>query len=102
MSPGRRRSFGERARASVRRARAGKAAGLTGFAVRSADVLRRFTGADAAAGTRSRRPVMRRHGESAQIWEERSHDGHDDRQLAALRAELDRELGRLARPPDER
>jgi hypothetical protein len=34
-------------------------------------------------------------------WQEQAADAYDDRQLAALRRELDTELGRLTRPQND-
>jgi hypothetical protein len=88
-------SLGDRARRSAQRARAGRPAGLAGIAYRALSrggaAGRHVVAAASAVTTR----------ESAHVWDERPHDGHDDGELASLRAELDRELDRLTRPPQE-
>jgi len=62
------------------------------------EALRRFAERPRVLGPAAR-PL--RPSESAHVWDERVHDGHDDTELAALRAELDRELDRLTRPGEE-
>jgi hypothetical protein len=82
-------SLGDRAKRSAQRARAGRPSGLAGFAYRAL-----------SRGAVPRGPSTPVRREAAHVWDERSHDGHDDAHLADLRAELSRELDRLAHPPE--
>ena len=87
-------SLGDRLRTSARRARAGRGGGLAGPLLARLSVDDRAEPDIATDTDAQAEPV-------SDPWQEQPADAYDDRQLAALRQELDAELGRLTRPQND-
>lgn len=89
-------SLGDRLRTSAQRARAGHGGGLAG------PLLARLSvGTRAEPDTEPDTEPAANAERASDPWQDQPADAYDDRQLAALREELETELGRLTRPQND-